>query len=44
MDEGSMRCDINISLRPYGSEVFGVKTEIKNLNSINNIQKLLNMR
>ena len=39
MDEGSMRCDINISLRPYGSETFGVKTEIKNLNSINNIQR-----
>ena len=39
MEEGSMRCDINISLRPIGSEKFGVKTEIKNLNSINNIQK-----
>ena len=34
-----MRCDINISLRPIGSEKFGVKTEIKNLNSINNIQR-----
>lgn len=41
MDEGSMRCDINISLRPYGSEKFGVKTEIKNLNSINNIQRAI---
>ena len=41
MDEGSMRCDINISLRPYGSETFGVKTEIKNLNSINNIQRAI---
>lgn len=39
MEEGSMRCDVNISLRPHGSEVFGVKTEIKNLNSINNVQK-----
>ena len=39
MEEGSMRCDINISLRPIGSEKFGVKTEIKNLNSINNIQR-----
>ena len=41
MDEGSMRCDINISLRPIGSDKFGVKTEIKNLNSINNIQKAI---
>ena len=41
MDEGSMRCDINISLRPIGSEKFGVKTEIKNLNSINNIQRAI---
>ena len=39
MEEGSMRCDINISLRPLGTEKFGVKTEIKNLNSINNIQR-----
>ena len=41
MEEGSMRCDINISLRPIGSEKFGVKTEIKNLNSINNIQRAI---
>ncbi len=41
MDEGSMRCDINISLRPFGQEKFGVKTEIKNLNSINNIQRAI---
>lgn len=41
MDEGSMRCDVNISLRPIGSEKFGVKTEIKNLNSINNIQRAI---
>ena len=41
MDEGSMRCDINISLRPVGTEKFGVKTEIKNLNSINNIQRAI---
>ena len=39
MEEGSMRCDFNISLRPIGTEKFGVKTEIKNLNSINNIQR-----
>ena len=41
MEEGSLRCDINISLRPYGQEEFGVKTEIKNLNSISNIEKAI---
>ena len=41
MEEGSMRCDINISLREAGSEKFGAKVEIKNLNSINNIQKAI---
>jgi aspartyl-tRNA(Asn)/glutamyl-tRNA(Gln) amidotransferase subunit B len=39
MEEGSMRCDANISLRPYGQEEFGVKTEIKNLNSFNFVRK-----
>ena len=39
MEEGSMRCDVNISLRPYGSETYGTRTEIKNLNSISNVQK-----
>ncbi|MGB7595747.1 MAG: Asp-tRNA(Asn)/Glu-tRNA(Gln) amidotransferase subunit GatB [Erysipelotrichaceae bacterium] len=38
MEEGSLRCDINISLRPKGTEEYGVKTEIKNLNSLNNIK------
>jgi len=33
MEEGSLRCDANISLRPYGQEEFGTKTELKNLNS-----------
>ena len=41
MEEGSMRCDVNISLRPYGYEGFGTKTEIKNLNSISNVQKAI---
>ena len=41
MEEGSMRCDVNISLRPQGSDTFGVKTEIKNLNSISNVQKAI---
>lgn len=39
MEEGSMRCDVNISLRPWGSDKFGTRTEIKNLNSISNVQK-----
>lgn len=38
MEEGSMRCDVNISIKPKGSEVFGTKVEIKNLNSINNVK------
>jgi aspartyl-tRNA(Asn)/glutamyl-tRNA(Gln) amidotransferase subunit B len=36
-----MRCDVNVSIRPYGSETFGTRTEIKNLNSISNVQKAL---
>ena len=39
MEEGSMRVDANISLRPYGQKEFGVKTELKNLNSFNNVRK-----
>ncbi|GAB2024888.1 Asp-tRNA(Asn)/Glu-tRNA(Gln) amidotransferase subunit GatB [Lactovum odontotermitis] len=39
MEEGSMRCDANISLRPYGQDEFGVKTELKNLNSFNYVRK-----
>ena len=39
MEEGSMRCDVNISLKPEGSDVYGTKVEIKNLNSISNVQK-----
>ena len=38
MEEGSMRCDANISLRPYGQEKFGTKAELKNLNSLNNVK------
>lgn len=36
-----MRCDVNISVRPKGSEKFGTRTEIKNMNSINNIAKAM---
>lgn len=39
MEEGSMRCDANISLRPYGQEAFGTKAELKNLNSLNYVRK-----
>jgi aspartyl-tRNA(Asn)/glutamyl-tRNA(Gln) amidotransferase subunit B len=39
MEEGSMRCDANISLRPYGQEEFGTKTELKNLNSVSFVKK-----
>lgn len=38
MEEGSMRCDVNISIKPQGSTVYGTKVEIKNLNSINNVK------
>ena len=41
MEEGSLRCDVNISLRPSGAGKLGTKVEIKNLNSIANIQKAI---
>lgn len=39
MEEGSMRVDVNISIRPAGSDKFGTKTELKNLNSFNYVRK-----
>ncbi|MFP7171243.1 Asp-tRNA(Asn)/Glu-tRNA(Gln) amidotransferase subunit GatB [Terribacillus sp. 7520-G] len=39
MEEGSLRCDANISLRPIGQEEFGTKAELKNLNSFAFVQK-----
>jgi aspartyl-tRNA(Asn)/glutamyl-tRNA(Gln) amidotransferase subunit B len=39
MDEGSLRCDANISLRPAGSDTLGVKTELKNMNSFRFIER-----
>ncbi|MDN5372997.1 MAG: Asp-tRNA(Asn)/Glu-tRNA(Gln) amidotransferase subunit GatB [Carnobacterium inhibens] len=39
MEEGSMRCDANISIRPIGQEKFGTKTELKNLNSFNFVRR-----
>ena len=41
MEEGSLRCDANISLRPVGSESLGVKTELKNMNSFRFVQRAL---
>lgn len=41
MQEGSMRCDVNISVRPFGAEKFGTRTEIKNMNSITFIGKAI---
>ncbi len=41
MEEGSLRCDVNVSVRPYGSDKFGTKVEVKNLNSTKNIQLAL---
>ena len=39
MEEGSLRCDANISLRPVGSAVLGTKTELKNMNSFRFIER-----
>ncbi|HEV2492972.1 MAG TPA: Asp-tRNA(Asn)/Glu-tRNA(Gln) amidotransferase subunit GatB [Terriglobia bacterium] len=41
MEEGSLRCDANVSVRPAGASEFGVKTEVKNLNSFKFLQKAL---
>jgi aspartyl-tRNA(Asn)/glutamyl-tRNA(Gln) amidotransferase subunit B len=41
MQEGSLRCDVNISVRPIGTEKFGTKVEIKNMNSFNAIQRAI---
>lgn len=38
MEEGSLRCDTNVSIRPYGQKEFGTKVEIKNINSFKNIE------
>jgi aspartyl-tRNA(Asn)/glutamyl-tRNA(Gln) amidotransferase subunit B len=41
MEEGSFRCDANVSLRPAGTEAFGTRTELKNMNSFRNVQRAL---
>ncbi|MFW6381326.1 MAG: Asp-tRNA(Asn)/Glu-tRNA(Gln) amidotransferase subunit GatB, partial [Bacillota bacterium] len=41
MEEGSLRCDANVSIRPRGTEEFGIKTELKNMNSFKAVEKAL---
>ena len=41
MEEGSFRCDANISLRPAGQKEFGTRAELKNLNSFKNVEKAI---
>jgi len=41
MEEGSFRCDANISIRPKGSQALGTRTELKNLNSFKNVEKAI---
>jgi len=41
MEKGQMRCDVNVSIRPVGTEKFGTKIEIKNLNSFRSIHRSL---
>ena len=42
MEEGSLRCDANISVRPIGQKEFGTKAEIKNMNSFRNVERAIN--
>ncbi len=41
MEEGSLRCDANVSVRPVGEEAFGTRTELKNMNSYRHVEKAL---
>ena len=41
MEEGSFRCDANVSIRPKGTEAFGTRAEIKNLNSFKHVEKAI---
>lgn len=42
MEEGNLRADINVSLRPEGSEILGTRTEMKNINSFKNLEDAIN--
>ena len=39
MEQGSLRCDVNLSLRPVGQEAFGTRTETKNVNSLRSVER-----
>jgi aspartyl-tRNA(Asn)/glutamyl-tRNA(Gln) amidotransferase subunit B len=41
MEEGSLRCDANVSLRPHGTTTFGIRTETKNVNSLRSVERAL---
>jgi aspartyl-tRNA(Asn)/glutamyl-tRNA(Gln) amidotransferase subunit B len=41
MEEGSFRCDANVSIRPAGAVAFGIRAELKNMNSFRNVQRAL---
>ena len=41
MEEGSLRCDANVSIRPEGADTLGVKVEIKNMNSVRSMERAL---
>ena len=41
LEEGSFRCDANVSIRPWGQAEFGTRTELKNMNSFRNIQRAI---
>ncbi|RMD86434.1 MAG: Asp-tRNA(Asn)/Glu-tRNA(Gln) amidotransferase subunit GatB, partial [Candidatus Dadabacteria bacterium] len=41
MEEGSLRCDANVSVRPVGEEKYGIRTELKNINSFKFVEKAL---
>src|SRR6056297_1516339 len=41
MEEGSLRCDANVSIRPRGQKEFGTRTELKNMNSFRNVEKAI---
>lgn len=41
MEEGSLRCDANVSVRPIGQEEFGTRTELKNMNSFRNVERAI---
>ncbi len=43
MEEGSLRVDANVSIRPRGSATFGVKTEIKNMNSFSSVERAIDV-